>query len=192
MCEPNVGTVRSSVPVRMLTTPPGTSEVDSTSLSVIAGSGRSAEEVTTTVFPPTSAGATTDTRPSSEDFWGASTTTTPVGSGTEKSKYGPATGFVEPSTWASLSVQPAYQTQRSMASSTAFSARARLSPSPAATSSTNWERRPSITSATRYSTWPRLYGVAPDHPGNALRAAATASRASLREARAALARNRPL
>ena len=48
--------------------------------------------------------------------------TTPVGSGTEKLKYGPATGFADPATCANLSAQPAYQTQRSMASSTTRSA----------------------------------------------------------------------
>jgi hypothetical protein len=37
-----------------------------------------------------------------------------------------------------------------------------------------------------------LYGVRVDHPSNALRAALTASRASLREAAAALAMNAPL
>jgi hypothetical protein len=35
-----------------------------------------------------------------------------------KLKYGAATGFEEPSTCAYLSAQPAYQTQRSIASST--------------------------------------------------------------------------
>ena len=40
--------------------------------------------------------------------------TTPVGSGIVKLKYGPATGFVEPSTCESLSAKPAYQTQRSI------------------------------------------------------------------------------
>jgi hypothetical protein len=40
--------------------------------------------------------------------------------------------------------------------------------------------------------WPRLYGVREDQPGNAERAARTASRASLRDALAMLAMNRPL
>ena len=43
---------------------------------------------------------------------------TPVGSGIVKLKYGPATGFDEPRTWASLSAKPAYQTQRSIDRST--------------------------------------------------------------------------
>ncbi len=51
--------------------------------------------------------------------------TTPVGSGTVKLKYGPATGFEPPSTWGSLSVQPAYQTTRSMAASTSAAPGAR-------------------------------------------------------------------
>ena len=40
---------------------------------------------------------------------GARIATTPVGSGTVKSKYGPETEFEPPSTCASLSAQPAYQ-----------------------------------------------------------------------------------
>ena len=44
--------------------------------------------------------------------------TTPVASGMVKLKYGAATGLLLPSTWAILSAQPAYQTQRSMARST--------------------------------------------------------------------------
>ena len=49
---------------------------------------------------------------------GARTATTPVGSGTVKLKYGPATGLEPPSTCGSLSAQPAYQTTRSIARST--------------------------------------------------------------------------
>ena len=59
-----------------------------------------------------------ETRPSSAGSSGASTATTPVGSGTVKLKYGPATGFELPSTCASLSAHPAYQTTRSIATST--------------------------------------------------------------------------
>ena len=117
--------------------------------------------------------------------------TTPVGSGIVKLKYGAATGFDEPSTWPILSAQPAYQTQRSIAASTARAAAGWRRPSAAATSSTNWSRRPSISSATRYSTWPRFIAVLPAQPGNALRATRTASRRSLREARAAFARGEP-
>jgi hypothetical protein len=106
------------VPVRTLTTPPGTSDVPRTSASVTAGSGRAWDATTTAVFPLTIAGASTETRPSSDDVCGANRATTPVASGTEKSKYGPATGLLEPVTCAILSAQPAYQTQRSIASST--------------------------------------------------------------------------
>ena len=55
---------------------------------------------------------------------GATTATTPVGSGTVKLKYGPATGFEPPSTCGSLSAQPAYQTTRSIARSTSRRPRA--------------------------------------------------------------------
>ena len=91
----------------------------------------------TQVLPETMTGATTLTRPSNDDCWGASVATTPVGSGSEKSKYGPATGLAFPNTWVSLSAHPAYQTQRSIDSVTTASARLRGSPSPLATSSTN-------------------------------------------------------
>ena len=79
----------------MLTTPPGTSEVASTSARSRAGSGRSSLAITTAVLPVAITGATTLTSPSSEELCGASTPTTPVGSGTEKLKYGPATGLAD-------------------------------------------------------------------------------------------------
>ena len=101
------------------------------------------------MFPETMTGASTDTRPSSEEACGARTATTPVGSGAEMSKYGPATGFSPPRTWANLSDHPAYQTHRSMAWDTSASAWRSVTPSLALTSATNWPRRPSITSATR-------------------------------------------
>ena len=101
------------------------------------------------MLPVTITGASTLTSPRSEDACGASTPTTPVGSGTLKLKNGPATGLEEPATWATLSDQPAYQTQRSTAASTLAAACFWLVPSLAATSSTNWARRPSSISATR-------------------------------------------
>src|SRR5919199_555857 len=101
------------------TTPPGTSDVARTSVSVTAGSGRDSDARTTTVLPATSGGASRDTRPRSDDDSGATIPTTPVGSGIVKLKYGAATGLDDPSTWAILSAHPAYQTQRSIARSTA-------------------------------------------------------------------------
>src|SRR5919205_1151881 len=98
----------------MLTTPPGRSLVASTSASSIAASGRVSDATATTALPPTIAGAIRDTSPSSGGSSGASVATTPVGSGTVKLKYGPATGFEDPITWANLSAQPAYQTIRSI------------------------------------------------------------------------------
>src|SRR5690606_26412095 len=123
---------------------------------------------------------------------GAMMPTTPVGSGVVRLKYGPATGLALPYTCATLSAHPAYQTSRSMAAATSWSASVRLTPSASRTSSTNWRRRPSTISAIRYRIWPRLYAVAPDQPAMAARAALAASRTSLREAQAALARNSPL
>src|SRR5690606_18487623 len=104
------------------------------------GSGRCSLLTTTAALPVTRTGASTLTRPSSEDRWGASTATTPVGSGTDRLKYGPATGLAAPATWATLSVHPAYQTHRSIAAETTASASRALSPSPAPTSSTNCPR----------------------------------------------------
>ena len=52
-------------------------------------------------------GAMTLTRPSNGSCCGAIAATTPVGSGVENEKYGPATGLAPPNTAASLSVQPA-------------------------------------------------------------------------------------
>src|SRR5262249_41121262 len=121
-----------------------------------AGNGERSLATATTVLPLTTAGATTETKPSRLEACGAITATTPVGSGSEELKYGPATGLTAPRTWAGLAAQPAYQTQRSMAVSTAASACRPFSPSAMRTSATNWARRPSSSSATRYSTWPRL------------------------------------
>ena len=70
----------------MLTTPPGTSEVARTSARVTAGSGRRSLASSTTAFPVTSGGASRLTRPSSDDVSGATTPTTPVGSGIVKLK----------------------------------------------------------------------------------------------------------
>ena len=95
-------------------------------------------------------GATTPTSPSSEDSCGASTATTPVGSGVERLKNGPATGLALPTTWVSLSAQPAYQTSRSTAASSAAAACGDGQPLATTTSaSTNCGRRSSITSAIR-------------------------------------------
>jgi hypothetical protein len=116
---------------------------------VIAGSGCASLASTTVVLPVAIAGATTLTSPSSGAAPGATMPTTPVGSGALRLKYGPATGLALPYTDAILSVQPAYQTQRSMAASTAPAAAAADAPSAARTSSMNWSRRPSSISATR-------------------------------------------
>src|SRR6201992_744431 len=122
MCEASQGAISAVRPVSTLMTPPGTSEVASTSDSDTAGSGNRSLARATTVLPVATAGAMTEMRPSRLEACGASTATTPVGSGTEKLKYGPATGLAAPWTWAILSVQPAYQTHRSMAASTTASA----------------------------------------------------------------------
>src|SRR5262249_29878749 len=101
----------------------------------------------TAVLPVTITGASTDTSPSSGPS-GAMIATTPDGSGVEKLKNGPETGFADPVTCANLSAHPAYQTQRSTAASTSAPAAALVRPV-ARSSSVNWSRRPSSISATR-------------------------------------------
>ena len=56
MCEASVGAMSARVPVRMLTTPPGTSLVAIASASSIAASGRVSDATATTALPPTSGG----------------------------------------------------------------------------------------------------------------------------------------
>ncbi len=85
-CEASHGAISAVRPVMTLTTPPGTSDVARHSVRVTAGSGRSWLATTTAVLPDTTTGATTETRPSSDERWGARTATTPVGSGAEMSK----------------------------------------------------------------------------------------------------------
>ena len=66
------------------TTPAGTSEVAKISPIVMPGRGCDSETTATTVLPPTRAGAMRAVSPSSEGVSGASTPTTPVGSGRVK------------------------------------------------------------------------------------------------------------
>ncbi len=70
----------------MFTTPPGTSDVASTSPSETAGSGEGSLASTTAVFPDTTAGASRETSPRSDRSPGATIPTTPVGSGIVKLK----------------------------------------------------------------------------------------------------------
>src|SRR5579864_3341819 len=86
MCEASQGATSAVRPVSTLITPPGTSEVASTSDSDTAGSGHRSPASTTTVLLLTTAGATTETKPSRLEACGAITATTPVGSGSEKLK----------------------------------------------------------------------------------------------------------
>ena len=77
---------RARRPVIRLITPPGTSDVASTSASVTAGSGRVSEPAPRGVAATTTPGASRATRPSSDDASGATMPTTPVGSGIVKLK----------------------------------------------------------------------------------------------------------
>src|SRR5947209_9379079 len=143
MWAARTGATSERQPVSRLTTPPGRSLVATASASSIAASGRCSDATATTALPPTSGGSRRVTRPSSGGSSGASTATTPVGSGTVKLKYGPATGFAPPRTCGSLSAQPAYQTMRSIDRSTS---------SRPVHSSANSGTRASTISARRYRT----------------------------------------
>src|SRR6266581_224919 len=79
MCEASQGAISAVRPVSTLITPPGTSEVASTSDNDTAGSGQRSLATATTVLLLSTAGATTETKPSKLDVCGAITTTTPVG-----------------------------------------------------------------------------------------------------------------
>ena len=70
-------------------TPPGTSDVARTSVRVTAASGRDSEASTTATLPLTTTGASRLTSPRSDERSGATTPTTPVGSGIVKLKYEP-------------------------------------------------------------------------------------------------------
>src|ERR1700750_2820767 len=109
MGEASKAAISSVRPVSTLITPPGTSEVASTSDSDTAGRGLRSLATAPTVLPLNTAGATTETKPSRLDACGAITATTPVGSGSEKLKYGPATGVADPPPRARLSPPPAVQ-----------------------------------------------------------------------------------
>src|SRR6185437_6130659 len=113
MCAASTGASSAERPVSTLTTPPGTSEVASTSARLTAASGAVSLATSTTVLPVAMTGASTLTSASRLAPGGASSATTPVGSGTLRLKYGPATGLAAPSTCPILSGQPAYQTHRS-------------------------------------------------------------------------------
>jgi hypothetical protein len=132
-----------------LATPAGTSDVASTSDKVTAGSAAGPLATSTAVLPVAMTGASTLTRPSSPPSGGVITATTPVGSGTLKLKYGPATWLAPPAIWATLSGQPAYHTHRSIDSATNCCARASPTPSHLAISAANCAARPSSSSATR-------------------------------------------
>ena len=103
-------------PVSTLATPPGTSDVARTSVRVTAGNGRDSLARTTSELPPPNGGASPQTSPRSDEVRARRCRPCPLGSGIDEIEVGGwPQWFVEPSTWPILSVQPAAQTQRSMA-----------------------------------------------------------------------------
>ena len=92
-CAASTGASSPSRPVSTLTTPPGTSEVASTSARLTAASTAGPLTASTAALPVAMTGASTLTSPSSPASGGARTATTPVGSGTLRLKYGPATAL---------------------------------------------------------------------------------------------------
>src|SRR6188508_637574 len=96
MWEANWENNSEGLPVRILTTPPGTSEELITSAKLTAHRGFASEARMIQVFPPAITGAITETSPIRESSCEAIAATTPVGSGTEKLKWEEATGFTVP------------------------------------------------------------------------------------------------
>src|SRR5690606_12507297 len=107
MCVDKCSTNSLLFPVRMLTTPLGTSEVFNTSAKVMAQSGMFSEASTTAVFPPAITGIMVDIKPNKPDFSGARIETTPVGSGAVKLKCAVETGLTALKIGVNLSHQPA-------------------------------------------------------------------------------------
>ncbi len=130
MCRARCGRVSERGPQRRFTTPPGRSEVASTSAHSRPGIGSLSESRTTQLLPLTITGRTCETSPRSDGLSGATTPTRPVGSGSEKSKYDEATGFTDDSSAWYLSDQPAKWTIRSIVARTSRRAAAALPPAP--------------------------------------------------------------
>src|SRR5436305_1727604 len=103
MCESN----SARLPVSKFTTPPGKSLVAKISEKVSAGNGNFSDAITTTELPLRMTGAINETNATSGGSSGATTATTPVGSGVVKLKCELATGFTLPKICEYLSVQPA-------------------------------------------------------------------------------------
>ena len=137
------------MPVRMLTTPAGhvgggehLAERDRPAAASVS------HAMTTAVLPPTRPAPARLTSPSSDWSCGATMPTTPVGSGTVKLKYGPATGFARAEHLRDLVGPPRVPDP---AVDGGVDASHRVGRPASASSASNCARRPSITSATRYS-----------------------------------------
>src|SRR5262249_58497436 len=106
MCAASTGASSAVRPVRMFTTPGGTSEVASTSARVTAGSGTGSLATTTAALPVAITGASTLTSPNSPGAAGAITATTPGGSGPLEVKDGPPPRVAGPGTPGALAGPP--------------------------------------------------------------------------------------
>src|SRR5581483_12394785 len=98
MCDAMCGINSARLPVKIFTTPPGKSLVAGISANVAAGKGNFSDAMTITALPLKITGATSETSASNDGSSGASTTTTPVGSGVVKLKCDEATGLTLPKT----------------------------------------------------------------------------------------------
>src|SRR2546428_14165481 len=95
------------LPVRILTTPAGRSLVAKISEKASAGNGKISEAMTTAALPLKITAEVSATNGNIGGSSARTTTTTPVGSGVVKLKWGEATGLTLPKIWQYLSVQPA-------------------------------------------------------------------------------------
>ena len=119
-CEASIGANSSVKPVTTFSTPAGKSDDVVISPEQRGRRRPSWLAIATTALPAAMGASTASTKPTSESSWAQTTPTTPLGTGIEKLKNGPATGLVPPRTWAILSVHPAYQTIRSIDVETVF------------------------------------------------------------------------
>ena len=167
-CPASQGASSAVKPVSRLTTPPGRSEVASTSASETAGSGRSWEASTTATLPVAITGASTRheteqarllRRDHPDDAGRLGDGEVEVRAGDRVGAAGDLRVLVRPPGVVDPAVDGVVDLCPGRGGRAALGV---------GTSAANWSRRPSSISATRYSTWPRLYAVAPDHPGEGL------------------------
>ena len=196
-CEASHGATSAVEPVSTLTTPPGRSEVASTSDSVIAGQRPLLDGQDDAGVPGHDHRRDHRDQPEQATACGARTATTPVGSGTERLKYGPGHRVRVAGDLRDLVAPPGVPDPAVDGGVTSAPRRPRPAPGPCVQALSGRDLRDELVApALEHLGDPveHLAAVVRRRAGPAaaaFSAATTASRASLREATAALARKRP-